>query len=554
MNINTQKYIENYIKIRNKEGRIVNLILNEPQQKLYNIIKQQKQAKKPVRIIILKARQMGFSTLTEAIFFKDTVTNFNKKTGIITHLNTATTNIFNMSKLMLENLPHELKPAIKNSNANELIFDNEQGTGLKSKIKCMTAGTQGVGRSETFDNLHLSELAFWQADVTKTLTGLLQSVPNLANTAIIIESTANGFEKFKELWEQAVNGENDYYPLFVAWHELKEYSMQYSGFLLTKEEKELKELYNLTNEQLEWRRWCIRNNCQNDIEQFKQEYPSNSEEAFISTGKCIFDKEEIIKRLRYIDKPLKRGYFIYDEAEAKKNNMTKIRWINDKQGCIKIYKTPNLSKYCIGADTAGDTTGDEFSADVIDAQTLAQVATLEMQTDEDLFAKQIYCLAKYYNDALIAIETNFSTYPQKKLEDLSYTNFYVREVVDRYDKSITNQFGFNTNKKTKPLILSNLVELVREDVSIFNNEKTLRQMLTFVRKENGKQEAEEGYHDDKVMSIAIAHQAITQISFMQEAIRMHENATDKNFVREIEEEEAEKYDEFGGGFEIECIY
>lgn len=521
MNINTKRYIEKYIKIRNKEGKIVSFKLNAPQQKLYEIIKEQKRAKKPVRVIILKARQMGFSTLTESILFKETVTKFNRRTGIITHKATATSNLFNMSKLMYECLPEEMKPCVKRSNAQELIFDNDNGTGLKSKIKCMTAGSSGVGRSDTFDNLHLSELAFWEGDVTATLTGLFQAVPNLPDTMIIIESTANGFEKFKELWEQAVNGENDYVPLFVAWHEMPEYSMPYSGFTLTEEEVKLKEIYNLTNDQLEWRRWCIRNNCQNDIDQFKQEYPSNPEEAFISTGSCIFDKNAVINRLRFVPKPIKQGYFVYNEENARHNIMSDIKWVNDKKGCIKIFKLPNMpaiSKYCIGGDTAGDTQGDEFSSDVIDAKSLEQVATLTMQTDEDLYAKQMYCLGMYYEWALIAVETNYSTYPQKKLEELGYPSFYVRETVDRFDKSVTKQFGFNTNKKTKPLMLANLVELVREHTDIFNDEKTLRQMLTFVKKDGGVQEAEEGYHDDKVMSISIAHQAVSQVVFVQEPI------------------------------------
>jgi hypothetical protein len=543
MNINTKRYIEKYIKIRNKKGEIISLTLNNPQQRLYDIIKEQKQAKKPVRVIILKARQMGFSTLTESILFKDTVTKFNRRTGIITHLASATNNLFSMSKLMLDNLPEDMKPSIKNSNAQELIFDNDEGTGLKSKIKCMTAGTSGVGRSDTFDNLHLSELAFWEGDVTGTLTGLFQAVPNLPDTMIIIESTANGFEKFHELWEQAVNGENDFVPLFVAWYELPEYAMPYSGFTLTKEEEELKEAYNLTNDQLEWRRWCIRNNCQNDIEQFKQEYPSCPEEAFISTGQCIFDKDEIIKRLRFIPKPIKQGYFVYNEEKAMQNIMSDIKWVNDKKGCIKIYQLPNMpqfTKYVIGGDTAGDTKGDEFSSDVIDAKTLEQVATLTMQTDEDLYAKQMYCLGMYYKWALMAIETNYSTYPQKKLEELGYPNFYIREVVDRYDKSVTKQFGFNTNKKTKPVILANLVSLVREDVGIFNDEKTLKQMLTMVRKENGKQEAEEGYHDDKVMSLAIGHQAVSQVILIEEPIEMHMR---KQFGIEIAQETQYDYGE-----------
>lgn len=521
MNINTQRYIEEYIKIRNKEGNIVGLKLNGPQQRLYDIIKEQKRAKKPVRVIILKARQMGFSTLTESIIFKETATKFNRRSGIITHLSTATTNLFNMSKLMLDNLPQDIKPSVKKSNAQELIFDNDAGTGLKSKIKCMTAGTSGVGRSDTFDALHLSELAFWEGDVTATLTGLFQAVPNLPDTMIIIESTANGYEKFKELWDQAVNGESDFIPLFVAWYELPEYSMPYSGFKLTPEEIELKELYNLTDDQLEWRRWCIRNNCQGSVEQFHQEYPSSPDEAFISTGRCIFDKDAIINRLRHVPKPIKQGYFIYNEELAKRNIMSDIQWVNDKRGCIKLFKLPNMpqfTKYALGGDTAGETLGDFFSSDVVDAKSLEQVATLHMQTDEGLYAKQMYCLGMYYNKALIAVETNFSTYPQKKLEELGYPNFYVRETVDRFDKTVTKQFGFNTNRKTKPLILSGLVELVRDYTDIFNDERTLREMLTMVKKENGKQEAEDGYHDDKVMSMAITQQAVSQVVFNEEPI------------------------------------
>lgn len=524
MNINTKKYIESYIKIRDKAGSIIDFTLNEPQQRLYDIIKEQRKLKKPVRIIILKARQMGFSTLTESILFKETATKFNINTGIIAHKEEATTNLFNMSKRMYANLPDEMKPSLKNSNAKELIFDNYEGTGLKSKIKCMTAGSDGVGRSDTFNNLHISELAFWVGDKKSTMTGLLQAVPNLPNTMIIIESTANGFEYYKDLWDMAVKGESDFIPLFVGWNELKEYQMPYTGFELTEEEKKLQELYNISLEQLTWRRWCIANNCGGDVEQFKQEYPINPQEAFLSTGNCIFNKENVIARLQSTPKVLKQGYFIYNEAEAIKGNMTDIKWVNDKKGFIKIYEMPDspvVSKYAIGGDTAGDTMGDEFSADVINAKTLTQVASLEMQTDEDLYAKQVYCLGMYYKWAIVGLETNFSTFPQKELERLGYPNFYVREVFDNFSKTTTKQFGFLTTKKTKPVILSNLVQIVRENVEVINHKKTLEEMLTMVKKENGKQEAEDGYHDDKVMSAAIAYHVVDQIALDEEEIRVN---------------------------------
>ena len=520
MNINTKKYIENYIKIRNKEGKIVNFKLNNPQLKLYEIIKQFKQEKKPVRVIILKARQMGFSTLTESILFKDTVTKFNRRTGIITHLDMATTNLFNMSKLMLDNLPTELKPSIKNSNAKELIFDNEEGTGLKSKIKCMTAGTSGVGRSDTFDNLHLSELAFWQGDVTATLTGLLQAVPNLPDTMIIIESTANGYEKFKELWDSAVNGENDFYPLFVAWHELPEYSMPYSGFKLTEEEKELKVRYKLSNDQLEWRRWCIRNNCQNDIEQFKQEYPANPEEAFISTGASVFDKEKVIERIEEVrnKKPIKTGYFLYELENDKVSN---IEWHEDNQGYIKIFEDVKPGyPYVIGGDTAGD--GSDFNVgQVIDNTNDNQVAILDSNCiAEDIYTLQMYCLGKYYNDALIGIETNFSTYPVMKLNELDYPNQYIRkEAPDKRTGRLTKSYGFLTDKKTRNNLFTILVKQIREQIECINDVETLKEFLTIIYNDKRKPEAQVGYHDDKTMALGIAYSIQDQQDTMVEVVK-----------------------------------
>lgn len=520
MSINTKKYIEEFIKIRDKSGRVIDFKLNMPQQRLYDIIKKQKQAGKPVRIIILKARQMGFSTLTEAILFKETATKFNVKTGIITHLDTATTNLFNMSKGFYDNLPDEMKPAIKASNAKEIIFDNDKGTGLKSKIKCMTAGTSGVGRSDTFNNLHISELAFWQGDVKATLTGLFQAVPNLPNTMIIIESTANGFEHYKTLWDMAVKGESDFIPLFVGWNELNEYRMPYTGFELTKEEKELKGMYNLDNEQLEWRRWCIKNNCSGDIEQFQQEYPINAEEAFLTSGRPVFDVRKVIKRLQEIPKPIKVGYFLYDYDGLQLSN---IRWVNDPRGYIKIYEIPNvpkMTKYVVGADTSGEGS-DYFTASVLDAKTGEQVATLRQQFDEDLFTKQLYCLGTYYGQALLAPECNFSSYPVKELQRLGYNNLYVREREDTYTHAMQKSFGFRTTSVTRPVIIADLVQVVRETPELINDEDTLKEMLVFIKNEKGRPEAMEGEHDDTVMALAIAHYAKNQVIFEQEPINIY---------------------------------
>lgn len=502
MSINTKAYIENYIKIRDKKNNIVSLVLNEPQLKYYNVIKEMYRKRKPIRIIILKARQMGFSTETEAIIFKNVVTHHNYNAGIVAHKEDSTTNLFNMSKRMLEYLPEDIRPEQKKSNAKELVFNNDQGTGLDSRIKCMTAGGKGIGRSDTFTALHLSELAFWEGDKKATMTGLLQAVPNTPDSMIIIESTANGYEYFKEMWDRAVAGKSDFYPLFIGWNELKEYSMPYTGFDLTQEERKLKEQYNLTLEQLTWRRWCIQNNCSGDINQFKQEYPICPEEAFLSTGNCYFNKENIINRINTAPEPLVRGKFTcyYDGIRIRNQ-----KFLEQEEGNIKIYEYPEKRvPYVLGGDTAGEGS-DYFTAHVINNITGKQVAVLKQQYNEIEYVKQVYCLGMFYNCALVGLENNFSTYPTQKLMELNYPNQYVRKKEDQYNNKYEKSYGFKTTSITRPYILGLLQEIIHNNTDVIQDKETLREMLTFIVNDKGRAEAEEGYHDDLVMALAISY-------------------------------------------------
>lgn len=502
MSINTKAYIENYIKIRDKKNNIVSLVLNEPQLKYYNVIKEIYRKRKPIRIIILKARQMGFSTETEAIIFKNVVTHHNYNAGIVAHKEDSTTNLFNMSKRMLEYLPEDIRPEQKKSNAKELVFNNDQGTGLDSRIKCMTAGGKGIGRSDTFTALHLSELAFWEGDKKATMTGLLQAVPNTPDSMIIIESTANGYEYFKEMWDRAVAGKSDFYPLFIGWNELKEYCMPYTGFDLTQEERELKEQYNLTLEQLTWRRWCIQNNCSGDINQFKQEYPICPEEAFLSTGNCYFNKENIINRINTAPEPLVRGKFTcyYDGIRIRNQ-----KFLEQEEGNIKIYEYPEKRvPYVLGGDTAGEGS-DYFTAHVINNITGKQVAVLKQQYNEIEYVKQVYCLGMFYNCALVGLENNFSTYPTQKLMELNYPNQYVRKKEDQYNNKYEKSYGFKTTSITRPYILGLLQEIIHNNTDVIQDKETLREMLTFIVNDKGRAEAEEGYHDDLVMALAISY-------------------------------------------------
>lgn len=231
------------------------------------------------------------------------------------------------------------------------------------------------------------------------------------------------------------------------------------------------------------------------------------------TGKTVFDAKAISQRLALQIKPETVGYFDYKDDGLQ---LSQIKWVDDPSGFIKIYHRPELGKpYVIGGDTAGDGS-DSFVGQVLDNTTGEQVATLRHQSDEDLFAKQMYCLGTYYNTALIGIETNWSTYPVMELERLHYPKQYVRESVDDYTHKARHSFGFWTSSKTRPIILSELIKAVREDVSILNDETTMGEMLTFVRDEHYKPTAEDGAHDDCVMSLAIAHHIRPQQSYLVE--------------------------------------
>ncbi len=522
-----KKYMEAFLQIKRKDGKIVPLRLNSAQRRLHETICEQEKAGKPIRIIILKSRQMGFSTLTEALIYYRTATRKNVSSFIITHKDEATANLFRMSKLYQEKNP--VRPMLKNSNAKELIFENptknarekERKPGLRSRIKCATAGGQGVGRSDTLTNVHASELAFWPGDIAETLSGLMQAVPNTPESLVIIESTANGFNFFKKLWDDAAAGLNDFVPFFAAWYEMDEYRMPYYGEELTAEETELKAAFGLDNDQIMWRRWCIRNNCGGDLEKFHQEYPTTPEEAFIATGAAVFDRAAVLLRMAAAAQELepRRGRFTYKEKAAGLNHI--LIWdsvfAENERGEVLLFREPEAGKpYTIGGDTAGEGS-DYFTAQVIDNITGEQVARLRWQNcDEDEYSKQVYCLGMYYNTALVALEVNFSTHPQKVLEYLRYPRLYVREVFDTYTGKLRQSYGFRTDSITRPVLVAKLVEFMRDNIGSIHDRDTLAEALTFIRNEKGRAEAEINEHDDLLLGLGIALMARGQQTMQAE--------------------------------------
>lgn len=223
------------------------------------------------------------------------------------------------------------------------------------------------------------------------------------------------------------------------------------------------------------------------------------------TGKTVFNAKAVAERIEQIkSRKARTGYFEYDEAEDG-IHVSNWRFIEDDNGPIRIYREPEAGRpYVIGGDTAGDGS-DWFLGQVLDNISGEQVCVLRHQYDEDTYAKQLYCLGAYYNEALLAVETNFSTYPVKLLDLMGYKNLYVREIEDDFEGKIKHAFGFRTDRLTRPVIISELIRVMRDHIGSINDETTLMEMLTFVRNDKLRPEAEDGAHDDCVMALAIAH-------------------------------------------------
>lgn len=248
-------------------------------------------------------------------------------------------------------------------------------------------------------------------------------------------------------------------------------------------------------------------------------------------GKTVFDAKKINERLQNIPKPIRTGYFTYNYDG---NRITSIRWIDDSEGFIKIYKLPDTEahKFCIGCDTAGDGS-DYYTAHVLDTKTGEQAATLKQQFDADQFTRQIYCLGKYFKyydvqsgkseDALIGIEANFDSYPIRELQRLGYLNQYVRESIDSYTGKTEKKFGFRTTSITRPTIISGLIEIIREHTELINDKDTLEELLTIIRNEKGRIEAPVGGHDDQMMGLAIAYEIRNQVPPTEEPITLYED-------------------------------
>lgn len=286
------KYASTCLKIRTKEGNVAPFVLNKAQLYLHQKLEEQKRVKGYVRAIVLKGRQQGCSTYVGARFYHQVTQRFGSKVFILTHREDATNNLYKLVQRYHENCPDFMKPSTGVSNAKELYFDS-----LDSGYAIGTAGGGTVGRSDTIQMLHGSEVAFWQ-NTDEIATGIMQTVADVKGTEIILESTANGIgNMYHKLAMDALHGKNQYQLVFIPWFWQDEYTAEVpEDFILTDDEARYKEAYNLNDGQMAWRRNKISNFTQGGEWQFKQEYPATAAEAFqTSSEDSLIQPKDVVE-------------------------------------------------------------------------------------------------------------------------------------------------------------------------------------------------------------------------------------------------------------------
>lgn len=515
--------IEIAFVIVDKKKETVPFFFNEVQRDFIERF-EEKGTEKPY--FILKGRQQGFTSLITAIQLSYAIVRKNFSGMTLADRSDNTLAIFNdKARVVLERLPAILQPHKRFSSKKELFFD-----ALNSSWRAETASGD-IGRSRTLNFVHFSEAAFYECSLADMQKGIGEALTK--DAVCVYESTANGFNEAKALWDSGAC-----HNLFYEWWRTREYREKDLSYVdaamsdswLLERVAFLRER-GLDEEQISW--YCRKYAAYIYKDSIKQEYPCTPDEAFISTGKSVFDTEKITHQLmRCYGTSARCGIFEYKrtgvpfktEGEVSDMEWTikEINFIDRKDGYIKIHEEPMVKKddrgnvtsrapYAIGGDTAG-TGEDYFTAKVISCLDGHTVATLRVQRiDEDLYAEQIYCLGKYYNDAIIGIEINYSRHPMDVLARVySYPHVYYEERIDTKSGGVSRMPGFTTTHISKPRIIGSLVQFMRENPTAECDPETLREMLTFVKKENGRTEAVEGMHDDLVMALAIAHKVFEQ--------------------------------------------
>ena len=454
------------LKIKSKHGKLIPLRLNYEQLKVLEALITGK------NVLIIKDRQTGISTIVRAFFFYKTyISKYPISCAVISHKKDSADHLHKMDKTFYLNLPKPLRRELSSETNRTLVFAD-----TKASISSHTAGGDGGLRSFTFTDLHISEFAF-----IKDADELLATAHSAVNDGqVVIESTANytGDPLHQEILK-VLSGESDFILLQFWWWQHAEYSLPApSTFQLNESETELQQQYDLTINQLYWRRKQI---AKIGLEKFKREYPACIEDAFAQTGNSYYTAYD----LQHIQ-PI--------QIEASKEH--------------NIFIGPNQSdSYALGVDVASGRGRDYSVIQVLSKKTYQPVAMYRSNSVDPInLAKQIFSISTTYGGAKTLIESNNWGLPVlNELKHMGFTNLWKDD----------NGKDWETNMRTKLILHEELKAAISEGVIYQLDSITFNELKLLVLDDRGLAPTIPSNslgHGDAVIALALAYQCLKSVS------------------------------------------
>jgi hypothetical protein len=467
-------FIQHYFWIIDKMGAKIPLKLNPPQLHYYN--------NRTRNDLILKSRKEGFSTLIEALFLYDCL--FKRYQRAVTMAQRDEEKVIHADrvKFFLKHLGAEgvpMKVDVGKSNDSEIYFPSSE-----SYYWFGSAGSMTFGRSRDITHFHGTEVAHYQNQ--EVLTGALNAC--VPNALVALETTANGMgEAFQLLWDEADTPESAWARHFFGWWQDPTNVLDPpKDFRMTPVETDLQQRFKLTPQQLAWRRWKY--SQQTDKTKFAQEYPATAEEAFISSGRHVFNVSNLKDMLAACENALWLG----DVEETQKG----VAWKDSEEGAVEIWEKPKRGhSYLIASDVAEGVPNGCFSVAVVmdcDALSARVVAQQRMRINPGLWGRELVRLARYYNNALLVPERNNHGHATIfSIQEEGYDVVPTKEIFGGNDDG----YGFPTNQRTKELMVSALASAIEDGAYRETSRVAVIEMMRIVRKASGSIEAESGYSD-----------------------------------------------------------
>ena len=493
-------------------GQLVRFHLNAPQRRVAEVLERQRLAGKPLRLILLKARQWGGSTLVQTYMaWIQSCHCRNWHSLICSQVKDTSSGIRGMYTKLIENYPPELwegdepprfRPFERSSNVREIA-------GRGCRVTVSSIENQDAVRGADFAMAHLSETAFWREtpghtpqDTIRAICGAVALIPL---SLIVMESTANGpGNYFHSEWLRCRNGFGDKQAVFVPWYEIEIYRLtppDPAAFAASLSPYELM-LWNDCHcalDQIYWYR-CKRREYPSD-DKMMAEFPTTDDEAFAATASAVFSRQAV-EKLRQGCRPGTRGMLHKD------------RWIADESAAGVMWQPPvRHATYVAAVDIGGRWSGADFSVIAVmrvDESKPEVVAQWRGHIDHDILGNFARDFAAFYNNALLVIESNSlesgagaGVFILNRLAEV-YPNLYRRRAFDSYNNEETERIGFHTNRHTKEMIITGLIAAVRAGDYIERDSMACDELLTYEQRPDGSYAAKTGCHDDILMTRAIA--------------------------------------------------